>query len=584
MDSDIRFVVHEEVGEDIFNGDLKTESFIDHGGRAATDCFAHALRSHGLVSMQPQGVVQGIRQVRSRVDQRAIEIEDNRRVFEHGVSLTRDLLWRKRGRRERTMQQKTHTLIKDQCLIGGDWTGEPALDVLNPATGAVVGRVPNLGAAETRAAIAAANAAFPAWSGLLAKERGAILRRWYDLQCEYAQDLARLMTAEQGKPLVEARAEVDYGASFTEFYSEEAKRVLGEVIPTPKKSGRMLVLKQPVGVVGAITPWNFPLAMITRKVSPALAAGCTVVVKPAPETPLSALALAELAVRAGFPPGVLNVVTGNAEKIGGELTSNPAVRMLTFTGSTEVGKLLMRQCADTLKKLSLELGGNAPFIVFDDADVDAAVTGALVSKYRNSGQTCVSANRILVQTGVYDRFAEKLTDAVTKMKVGAGTEEGVVQGPLINEAGLEKVEAHVGDATAQGAKVLIGGARHDLGRTFFQPTVLTEVTPAMRIAREETFGPVAPLFRFEDEAEAIDLANGTPFGLAAYFYTRDLSRAWRVAEALEYGMVGVNEGMISSELAPFGGVKESGQGREGSHHGIEEFLELKYVMMGGLES
>ena len=443
--------------------------------------------------------------------------------------------------------------------------------------------MPDLGQAETRAAIEAANAAFPGWSGKLAKERAAILRRWYELQREHKEDLALLMTAEQGKPLAEARAEVDYAASFTEFYAEEAKRILGEIIPTPKKSGRMLVLKQPVGVVGAITPWNFPLAMITRKISPALAAGCTVVVKPAPETPLCALALAELAMQAGVPPGVLNVVTGDAVAIGGELTSNPLVRMITFTGSTEVGKLLMRQSADTVKKLSLELGGNAPFIVFDDADLDAAVEGALASKYRNSGQTCVCANRILVQDGIYDRFAEKLAEAAAKLKVGAGTEEGVVQGPLINEAALAKVEAHVKDAVAKGAKVLTGGKRHALGRTFYEPTVLADVTPEMQIAQEETFGPVAPLFRFRDEAEAIALANGTPSGLAAYFYTRDLARAWRVAEALEYGMIGVNEGIISSELAPFGGVKESGQGREGSHHGIDEFVELKYVMMGGLE-
>ena len=482
------------------------------------------------------------------------------------------------------MQLKTPTLIKDQCLVGGAWVGTPSLDVLNPATGAVVGRVPDLGAEETRAAIEAADAAFPAWSGLLAKERGAILRRWYDLQREHAEDLARLMTAEQGKPLAEARAEVDYGSAFTEFYSEEAKRVVGEIIPTPRQSGRVLVLKQPVGVVGAITPWNFPLAMITRKISPALAAGCTVVVKPAPETPLSALALAELAVRAGFPPGVINVVTGDAEKIGGELTSNPQVRMITFTGSTEVGKLLMRQSAGTVKKLSLELGGNAPFIVFDDADLDAAVAGAMASKFRNSGQTCVSANRILVQSGIYDRFARKLAEAVSNLKVGDGMEEGVAQGPLINEAGLQKVEAHVADALEQGAKAVLGGTPHALGGTFFQPTVLTDVSPAMRIAREETFGPVAALFRFADDAEAIAMANDTPFGLAAYFYTRDLARAWRVAEALDYGMIGINEGMISTELAPFGGVKESGQGREGSHHGIEEFLELKYVMMGGLGS
>ncbi len=480
------------------------------------------------------------------------------------------------------MQLKDPSILKDQCLIGGKWTGTPTLDVINPATGGAIGRVPDFGQKETRAAIEAANAAFPEWSGKLAKERSAILRRWFELQVEHKEDLALLMTSEQGKPLAEARAEVDYAASFTEFYAEEAKRIYGEIIPTPKKSGRMLVLKQPVGVVGAITPWNFPLAMITRKISPALAAGCTVVVKPAPETPLCALALAELAVRAGVPPGVLNVVTGDTEAIGGELTSNPLVRMITFTGSTEVGKLLMRQSAATVKKLSLELGGNAPFIVFNDADVDAAVEGALASKYRNSGQTCISANRILVQAGIYDRFAEKLAAKVAKLKVGDGAEKDVEQGPLINAAAIAKVEAHVGDALARGAKLLTGGKRHALGANFFQPTVLTDVTPDMTIAQEETFGPVAPLFRFRDEAEAVALANDTPFGLAAYFYTRDLSRSWRVAEALEYGMIGVNEGIISSELAPFGGVKESGQGREGSHHGIDEFVELKYVMMGGL--
>jgi succinate-semialdehyde dehydrogenase / glutarate-semialdehyde dehydrogenase len=476
------------------------------------------------------------------------------------------------------------SLIKEQCLIGGAWTGTPALDVRNPATGGLIARVPDLGAAETNQAIEAAAQAFPAWSRMLAKERAAILRRWYELQIAHAHDLALLMTSEQGKPLAEARAEVDYAASFTEFFGEEAKRVYGEIIPTHRQSGRILVIKQPVGVVGAITPWNFPLAMITRKISPALAAGCTVVVKSAAETPLSALALAELGMRAGFPPGVLNVVTGDAVSIGGELTANPLVRMITFTGSTEVGKLLMRQAAGTVKKLSLELGGNAPFIVFDDADLDAAIAGALASKYRNSGQTCVCANRILVQDGIYDRFAERLVAEVSKLVVGEGTNPGVTQGPLINDAAVAKVEAHVQDAVAHGARVVVGGRRHVLGGTFYEPTVLINVTPAMQLAQEETFGPVAPLFRFHDEAEAIAIANGTPFGLAAYLYTRDLARAFRVAEALEYGIVGVNEGLISTELAPFGGVKQSGLGREGSHHGIEEFLELKYILMGGLGS
>jgi succinate-semialdehyde dehydrogenase/glutarate-semialdehyde dehydrogenase len=481
------------------------------------------------------------------------------------------------------MRLKDHSLLKEQCLIDGAWVGAPKLAVTNPATGAVIARVPDLGAAETRVGVEAAHRAFPAWSRMLAKERAAILKRWYELQRDNKEDLALLMTTEQGKPLAEARAEVDYGSSFTEFFAEEAKRIYGEIVPTPKESGRVLVMKQPVGVVGAITPWNFPLAMITRKISPALAAGCTVVVKPAPETPLSALALAELAVRAGMPPGVLNVVTGDAEAIGGELTSNPLVRMIAFTGSTEVGKLLMRQAAGTVKKLALELGGNAPFIVFDDADLDAAVAGAMVSKYRNAGQTCVCANRILVQNTVYDLFTEKLSAQVGKLKVGEGTQDGVTQGPLINAQAIEKVETHVKDALAKGARPIVGGRRHKLGGTFFEPTVLANVTTDMRLAQEETFGPVAPLFRFRDEAEAIAIANGTPFGLAAYFYTRDLGRAFRVAEALDYGIVGVNEGLISSEVVPFGGMKESGLGREGSHHGIEEYVELKYVMMGGLK-
>jgi succinate-semialdehyde dehydrogenase/glutarate-semialdehyde dehydrogenase len=476
------------------------------------------------------------------------------------------------------------SLLKEQCLIGGEWVGTPALEVRNPASGELLARVPDFDQAETRAAIDAAARAFPAWSAKLAKERAAVLRRWYDLQVEHLEDLALIMTSEQGKPLVEARSEVDYAGSFTEFFAEEAKRVYGEIIPSPRRSGRILVIKQAIGVVGAITPWNFPLAMITRKVSPAIAAGCTVVVKPAPETPLSALALAVLAVRAGLPPGVLNIVTGDAKAIGGELTTNPLVRMITFTGSTEVGKLLMAQSAATVKKVSLELGGNAPFIVFDDADLDAAVAGTLASKYRNAGQTCVCANRVLVQDGVYDRFAGTLAGEVAKLKVGPGTDPGVTLGPLINEAAVAKVESHVEDAIAKGARVVAGGKRHVLGGTFYEPTVLADVTPKMRLAQEETFGPVAPLFRFHDEDEAVRLANDTPYGLAAYFYTRDHARAWRVAEALEYGIIGVNEGIISSELAPFGGVKESGVGREGSHHGIEEFVELKYVFMGGLDA
>jgi succinate-semialdehyde dehydrogenase/glutarate-semialdehyde dehydrogenase len=480
------------------------------------------------------------------------------------------------------MDLRDPSLVKQQCLIGGEWVGTPVSEVRNPATGKVLARVPALGRTETKAAIEAAANAFPEWSGKVAKERAAILRRWYELQVANKEDLAGLMTSEQGKPLAEARAETDYAASFVELNAEQAKRVYGEIIPSPKKSGRILVLKQPIGVVGAITPWNFPLAMITRKIAPALAAGCTVVAKPALETPLSGLALAALAERAGMPPGVLNVVTGDAQAIGAELTSNRIVRMITFTGSTEVGKLLMTQAAGTVKKLSLELGGNAPFIVFDDADLNAAVAGAIASKYRNSGQTCVSANRILVQDGIYDRFAEKLTDEVLKLKVGDGAEPGITQGPLINEAAVAKVEAHIRDAAAKGAHVVTGGKRHALGGTFYEPTVLTDVLPSMQIAQEETFGPVAPLYRFRDEAEAIAIANDTPYGLASYFYTRDLARAWRVAEALEYGIVGINEGIISSELAPFGGVKESGLGREGSHHGIEEFVELKYVMMGGL--
>jgi len=480
------------------------------------------------------------------------------------------------------MDQIFKTLLRDRCLIGGEWRGEPALPVVNPATGAFLARVPNFGRAETREAIEAAHKAFPAWSGLLAKERAAILKRWHNLQLAHAESLARLMTVEMGKPLPESRGEVAYGAAFVEFFAEEAKRVHGEIVPTPRKGGRVIVMKQPVGVVGAITPWNFPFAMITRKVAPALAVGCTVVVKPAPDTPLTALALGALAEQAGFPPGVINIVTGDAEAIGSELTANPLVRAITFTGSTRVGKLLMRQSADTVKKVSLELGGNAPFIVFDDADLDKAVEGAVISKFRNMGQTCVCANRILVQDGVYDAFAARLAARVAALKVGDGLQAGVEQGPLINEAGLKKVEEHVADALAKGARLLVGGKRHALGRTFFEPTVLVDAKPDMRVATEETFGPVAPLFRFKTEDEAIAFANGTPYGLAAYFYSRDVARVWRVTERLEFGIVGVNEGIISTEVAPFGGVKESGLGREGSRHGVEEFLELKYMYLGGL--
>ena len=480
------------------------------------------------------------------------------------------------------MDQVSHSLLRQQCLVDGRWLGEPRTPVYDPATGAAIARVPQLGAAEVRLAIEAAHRALPGWSSLLAKERSAILKRWYELQIRHAEELAQLMTAEQGKPLAEARGEVSYGASFVEWFAEEAKRIYGETVPTYKKGGRIIVHRQPIGVVGAITPWNFPLAMITRKVSPALAVGCTVVVKPAPDTPLTALALGQLAQEAGMPGGVLNIITGDAEEIGKELTSNPLVRAVTFTGSTRVGKILMQQCAATVKKVSLELGGNAPFIVFEDADLDKAVEGAIASKFRNMGQTCVCANRILVQDGVYDAFAAKLADRVSRMKVGPGNEEGAVLGPLINEAGLDKVEAHVTDALEKGATALTGGKRHALGRTFFEPTVLVNASAAMRLANEETFCPVAPLFRFKEEAEAIAFANATPYGLAAYFYSRDVSRIWRVTEKLEFGIVGVNEGVVSTEVAPFGGVKESGLGREGSRHGTDEFLEMKYMFLGGL--
>ncbi len=484
------------------------------------------------------------------------------------------------------MQLRDPRLFRELAFIDGAWQAAESgatVAVTNPATAATLARVPDMGASETRRAIAAAQAAWPAWRALTAKQRGAILRAWFDLIVANADDLALLMTSEQGKPLAEARGEALYAASFVEWFAEEAKRTYGDVIPQTVANQRLMVLKQPIGVCAAITPWNFPAAMITRKVAPALAAGCPVVVKPAEQTPLTALALAVLAERAGFPAGVFNIVTGSAASaamIGGELTGNPLVRKLSFTGSTEVGKLLMAQCAPTLKKISLELGGNAPFIVFDDADVDAAVAGAMASKYRNAGQTCVCANRLLVQEGIYEAFAHKLAAQVGALQVGVGTETGVTQGPLIDAAALEKVEAHVADALAQGARVLTGGKRHAKGGTFFEPTVLADVTPGMRCAREETFGPVAPLFKFKDEAEAIALANATEYGLASYFYARDLARVWRVAEALEYGMVGVNVGLIANEVAPFGGVKQSGIGREGSKYGIEEYLEIKYVCLG----
>ncbi|HEU4380584.1 MAG TPA: NAD-dependent succinate-semialdehyde dehydrogenase [Hyphomicrobiaceae bacterium] len=477
---------------------------------------------------------------------------------------------------------KPTILAKNQCYVDGQWVGEPKLPVTNKATGDIMARVPEFGEAETREAIAAANRAFPKWSKLLAKERSKLVRRWYDLIVEHANELALLLTNEQGKPLAEAKGEILYAAGFIEFFAEEAKRINGETIPTFKSDARIVVIKQPVGVVAAITPWNFPAAMITRKAGPALAVGCTMVLKPASETPLTALALAALAEKAGIPKGVFNVITGKASVIGKELTSNPAVRMLTFTGSTEVGRTLMAQCAPTIKKLGLELGGNAPFIVFDDADLDKAVQGAIASKYRNAGQTCVCANRIYVQDKVYDAFAEKLAAEVKKMKVGPGTDEGVTTGPLINKAAVDKVEEHVADALKGGARVVLGGQRHQRGGNFFEPTILADVTSEMMIAREETFGPVAPLFRFKTEDDVIAMANDTPFGLAAYFYARDLGRVWRVAEALECGIIGINEGIISSEVAPFGGVKESGVGREGSSHGVEEFLEMKYLLMGGL--
>jgi len=477
-------------------------------------------------------------------------------------------------------------LLRADAYVDGAWTAAGAgqrFAVTNPATGERLAEVADLDAADARAAIEAAAAALTAWSAKTAKERAAILRKWFELIMAAQEDLARLMTAEQGKPLAETRGEVAYGASFIEWFAEEAKRVYGDIIPTHAAGKRILVLKQPIGVVAAITPWNFPIAMITRKVAPAIAAGCPVVIKPPDETPLSALALAELAHRAGLPKGVLNVVTTTrAREVGLELTQNPLVRKFSFTGSTEVGKILMAQCATTVKKVSLELGGNAPFIVFDDADLDQAVEGALASKYRNMGQTCVCANRFLVQDSVYDAFAAKLDARVRTMKVGDGAEAGVVQGPLINMDAVEKVERLLADAVGAGARIAVGGHRHALGRTFFEPTVVTEVTPAMAISREEIFGPVATLTRFKDEPQAVRFANDTEYGLAAYFYARDLGRVFRVAEALEYGMVAVNDGILSTEVAPFGGVKSSGIGREGSKYGIEDYVEIKYLLLGGL--
>ncbi|MGR3914700.1 MAG: NAD-dependent succinate-semialdehyde dehydrogenase [Gammaproteobacteria bacterium] len=476
-------------------------------------------------------------------------------------------------------------LFRRQCHINGNWHDADSgatFAVTNPADGAFLANVPNMGAAETRRALDAAHAAQTNWRRMLAKERAAILRTWHDLMLENQEDLALLMTLEQGKPLAEARGEIAYAASFLEWFGEEAKRVYGETIPQHQADKRLLVLKQPVGVCVAITPWNFPSAMITRKAGPALAAGCAMVVKPAEQTPLSALALCELAQQAGVPDGVFNVLTGEAREIGAAMTSHPLVRHLSFTGSTETGRLLMRQCADSVIKVALELGGNAPFIVFDDADLEAAVAGAVLSKYRNGGQTCVCSNRIYAQSGIYDAFAAKMVEAVSQMRVGDGREEGVAQGPLIDQAAVEKVEAHVADALRHGARVALGGGRHELGGGYFQPTILTGATAQMKLAREETFGPLAPLFRFEDEAAVIEMANATEFGLASYFYSRDLARAWRVAEALDYGMVGINTGILSTVEAPFGGVKQSGIGREGSRHGIEEYLEMKYLCIGGL--
>jgi succinate-semialdehyde dehydrogenase/glutarate-semialdehyde dehydrogenase len=484
-----------------------------------------------------------------------------------------------------SLNLKDRTLFREACYINGAWVGagsNETIDVTNPASGELLGTIPKMGADETRQAIEAANAAYPAWRAKTAKERASILRKWFDLMMENQEDLARMMTAEQGKPLKESMGEIVYAASFIEWFAEEGKRVYGDTIPQHAPGKRIVVTKEPIGVCAAITPWNFPAAMITRKCGPALAAGCTMVVKPATSTPYSALALAELGERAGIPAGVFSVVTGASGAIGGEMTSNPIVRKLTFTGSTEIGKLLMEQCAGTVKKTSMELGGNAPFIVFNDADIDAAVDGAMASKFRNTGQTCVCANRLLVQDGVYDEFSTKLAAAVEKMRIGDGLKGETEQGPLIDMAAVEKVEEHIQDAVAKGAKVISGGSRHALGGTFFQPTVLAEVNTDMKVTREETFGPVAPLYRFETEEQALQMANDTEFGLAAYFYSRDIGCIWRVMEGLEYGIVGINEGIISTEVAPFGGMKESGTGREGSKYGIEDYLEIKYALIGGI--
>jgi len=483
-------------------------------------------------------------------------------------------------------QLKDMKLFRQQCYIDGQWVDaddKSTLAVNNPADGLQIGTVPKMGAAETKRAIEAANAAWPAWRAKTSKERANVLRKWFDLMMANQDDLAVLMTTEQGKPLAESKGEIAYGASFIEWFAEEGKRIYGDVIPQHQADKRIVVLKQPIGVCAAVTPWNFPNAMITRKAGPALAAGCTMVIKPATYTPYSALALCELAERAGIPKGVVNVITGSSGPIGTELTTNPIVRKFTFTGSTEVGKQLMAQCAGTVKKVSLELGGNAPFIVFDDADIDAAVEGAMMSKFRNTGQTCVCANRLFVQDGVYDKFAKKLGEKVAAMKVGNGMEEGVMQGPLIDMKAVEKVEEHITDAVGKGARLVTGGKRHAKGSTFFEPTVLADVKTNMKITHEETFGPVAPLFRFKTEQELIKLANDTEYGLASYFYSRDIGRIWRVAEALEYGIVGINVGIISNEVAPFGGIKESGIGREGSKYGIEDYLEIKYLCIGGID-